>query len=95
MYVLAYDISHPKRLKKVSELCKDYGFHRIQKSVFAGSSTDRIFEEFCIHLKRIIDVESDSVIILKLCKRCTDTQISMGIRRVLTEYLDESYILIQ
>jgi CRISPR-associated protein Cas2 len=62
MYVLiVYDIG-VKRVTKVHKLLKRY-LHWVQNSVFEGELTESKIEEVKNHLKRIIDEETDSVLL--------------------------------
>ena len=62
MYVLiVYDIGI-KRVTKVHKLLKRY-LHWVQNSVFEGELTESKIEEVKNHLKRIIDDETDSVLL--------------------------------
>ena len=44
MYIVVYDISNPKRLRKISSLLKRYG-RRVQKSVFECSISEKRYIE--------------------------------------------------
>ena len=62
MYVLiVYDVG-VKRVTKVHKLLKRY-LHWRQNSVFEGELTDAKIEEVKNHLNRIIDDETDSVLL--------------------------------
>lgn len=64
MYIiLVYDIGE-KRVGKMLRLCRKY-LHWIQNSVFEGEITEVKLKEMIINIKRIIDEESDSIIIFK------------------------------
>lgn len=62
MYVLiVYDIG-VERVTKVHKLLKRY-LHWVQNSVFEGELTESKIEEVKNHLKRIIDAETDSILL--------------------------------
>lgn len=64
MYIiLVYDIGE-KRVGKMLRLCRKY-LHWIQNSVFEGEITEVKLKEMIINIKRIINEESDSIIIFK------------------------------
>ena len=64
MYIiLVYDIGE-KRVGKMLRLCRKY-LHWIQNSVFEGEITEVKLKEMIINIKRIIDEETDSIIIFK------------------------------
>ncbi|MEN3014390.1 MAG: CRISPR-associated endonuclease Cas2 [Endomicrobiia bacterium] len=61
MYIISvYDIEE-KRVAKVCKLFRRY-LNWVQKSVFEGELSKGKFEELKSHLKKVIDIEKDSVI---------------------------------
>jgi CRISPR-associated protein Cas2 len=76
-YLVCYDISDPKRLRRVAQVCEDFGVRK-QYSVFLCrlSATDwvrlraRLYEE--------IDLTEDQVLFLPLCGRCVNGMEAMG-----------------
>jgi CRISPR-associated protein Cas2 len=60
-YVVAYDISDPKRLRRVYKLMKGYGEH-IQLSVFRCELTHRALVELRARLGAIIHYDEDQVL---------------------------------
>jgi len=65
MYILVvYDISE-KRVNKIMKVCREYLDH-VQNSVFEGEITSANFKEFQSRIKKIIDKETDSIIIYEL-----------------------------
>ena len=64
MYViLVYDVGE-KRVGKMLKLCRKY-LHWIQNSVFEGEITDFKLNELKHLAKRIIDEDTDNIIIFK------------------------------
>ncbi len=64
MYViLVYDVGE-KRVAKMLKLCRRY-LSWIQNSVFEGEITEVKLKEMIINIKRIINEETDSIIIFK------------------------------
>jgi CRISPR-associated protein Cas2 len=64
MYViLVYDINE-KRVGKMLKLCRQY-LNWIQNSVFEGEITEVKLKELNIRARKIMDIETDSVIIFK------------------------------
>jgi len=64
MYVIAmYDVGE-KRVGKMLKHMRRY-LHWIQNSVFEGEITESNLEELCIGARRIMEEESDSLIIFK------------------------------
>lgn len=60
--ILTYDISSPKRLPKVLKTCRKF-LHWVQNSVFEGELTQNQMDELLKQLMRIIDKNSDSVVV--------------------------------
>lgn len=60
-YIVAYDISDPKRLRKVFKLMKGYGDH-VQLSVFRCELTHRALVELRTRLSGIIHHDQDQVL---------------------------------
>ena len=65
LYIVMYDISEPKRWKRVFKTMKGYG-HWLQLSVFQCRLTARRHAEMTARLERLIRVAEDHVLILDL-----------------------------
>lgn len=65
LYIITYDISEPKRWRKVFKLMKGYG-HWLQLSVFQCILTTRRHAEMCKRLENLIHAKEDHVLILDL-----------------------------
>ena len=59
--VVAYDIACPRRLRRVAEVCLDYGV-RVQKSVFECWLDDDRFEAFWERLQQTIKPQEDQIL---------------------------------
>ncbi len=68
-YLVCYDISDPKRLRKVAAACEDYGYRR-QFSVFLVrvSATDHV--RLRTRLYDILKADEDQVLFIPLCAKC-------------------------
>lgn len=64
-YIVTYDISNPKRLRKVFKACKDYGLH-LQLSVFECDLTAAEKIDFESRLRGLIDSEDDQILFIAL-----------------------------
>lgn len=64
-YIVTYDISNPKRLRKVFKACKDYGLH-LQLSVFECDLTGAEKIDFESRLRGLIDSREDQVLFIAL-----------------------------
>lgn len=60
LHLIAYDIGHPRRLRRVAKICTNYGV-RMEKSVFECDLTDEQMAQFWQQLERVVDVEEDRV----------------------------------
>lgn len=67
--LVAYDVSSPGRLYRVSRICSYYGV-RVEKSVFECDMADAKFEEMWQRLMWAIDEEEDAVICYPVCESC-------------------------
>jgi CRISPR-associated protein Cas2 len=76
-YLVAYDISHPKRLRKVAQTCEDFGFRR-QYSVFLCRLTATDLVRLKSRLYDIINLEKDQILFIPLCPRCASGTEALG-----------------
>ncbi len=76
--LIAYDITTPKRLRRVAKVCEDYGV-RIEKSVFECDLNEPTFARFWEQLMREIDPDEDSLIAYRICKTCVRDIQSAGV----------------
>jgi len=77
LWLAAYDIADPDRLRTVASLCEDYG-RRLQQSVFlCACSTDQVIE-----LKDAVQDRmqkaADHFVLLPLCEHCRDQLRQFG-----------------
>ena len=68
-YLISYDISDPKRLRKVANIMEDFGV-RVLYSVFECFLTPLQFESLRSSVENILDPLEDSVRYYVLCERC-------------------------
>ena len=59
--LIAYDIADPKRWRRVSDTCADYGV-RVQLSLFECWLDDEAFEAFWIKLQAVVDAQEDRLV---------------------------------
>ena len=76
-YLVAYDISNPKRLRKVASTCEDFGLRR-QFSVFVCRLTATDLVRLKSRLYEIIDLDMDQVIFVPLCAHCSEQIEALG-----------------
>ena len=76
-FVVAYDSSDPKRLRKVAKACEDFGLRR-QKSVFLCRLTATDLVRMKSRLYDIIDLQEDQVLFIPSCNRCAEQIEAIG-----------------
>jgi len=68
-WVVVYDISDPKRLRRVATACEDFGVRR-QYSVFLARLSRTDYVRLRSRLHEIIDLQADQVQFMPLCANC-------------------------
>lgn len=68
-FLVAYDISSPRRLARVARLMKNYGT-RVQKSVFECEINENLFSEMKRKIEKVMDLSIDAVRYYFLCGKC-------------------------
>jgi CRISPR-associated protein Cas2 len=76
-YLVCYDISDPKRLRKVARCCEDFGYRK-QLSVFLMRISTTDFVKLKSRLYDIIDLTKDQVLFLPLTDSCLRQMESIG-----------------
>ncbi len=76
-YIVAYDISNPKRLRKVATACEDYGTRK-QFSVFLCRLSATDFVRLRSRLYDLINLEQDQVLFIPLCGKCVQQIEALG-----------------
>ena len=76
-YIVAYDISDPKRLRKVAKTCEDFGYRK-QFSVFLCRVSPTDLVRLRSRLYDIIDLKADQVLFLPLCGKCVNQIEALG-----------------
>lgn len=71
-YLIIYDIEDNKRRNKIFKLLKRYATHA-QYSVFHALVKEEDIIRIKNDIKKIINKEEDSVMIVELCLRCANT----------------------
>lgn len=68
--IIVYDIEEDALRGKISNLLQDYGFERIQFSVFLGSRTRNALQMLEIEMKELIGKKKADVRFYQQCDRC-------------------------
>lgn len=76
-YMVSYDISDPKRLRKVATVCEDFGVRK-QYSVFLCRLSATDFVRLRSRLYDVIALEKDQVLFIPLCAKCVQGIEALG-----------------
>lgn len=86
MYViLVYDVCE-RRVFKVLKICREY-LHRIQNSVFEAQISQSNFKELIRRLKKVMDLEVDSLIVFKFRSEKVFKREVLGIEKFPIEFM--------
>lgn len=69
VYLVAYDITHPKRLSRVAKVCEDFGV-RVQYSLFECRLEPDEFTRLWSSLLAEMDLDEDRAVAYPLDARC-------------------------
>lgn len=76
-WIVAYDISDPKRLRKVATTCEDFGYRK-QLSVFLCRLSATDFVRLRSRLHDIIRRDEDQVLFIPVCGKCAQQIEAIG-----------------
>ena len=77
VYLIAYDVRHPGRLKKLAKIAQDYGI-RMQKSIFEAELLPSELQSMMSRMKNIINPAEDGIKIFRLCQSCEAKRTGAG-----------------
>ena len=77
LHLVAYDIRHPRRLRKVAKACEDFGI-RVEYSVFECDLNEALFTQLWERIQAEIDPAEDAVLAYRICGSCVPRIESMG-----------------
>jgi CRISPR-associated protein Cas2 len=75
--LITYDITDPKRLKKIHRFLKEFGINT-QKSVFECDMDNKGLKKIRHYCKNFLDLNTDSVRIYKICSGCINKVMLSG-----------------
>ncbi|HXK60587.1 MAG TPA: CRISPR-associated endonuclease Cas2 [Acidobacteriota bacterium] len=78
LHLVAYDVRHPRRLRRVAKVCADYGV-RVEYSVFECDLAEDVFQAFWQELEAEIDPDEDTILAYRICGVCVRRIRSMGL----------------
>ena len=87
-FVVSYDISEPKRLKRVHQFLRDFGVWK-QRSVFECWLTKEEYTALKKGLKQLIKPREDRVRFYRLCETCRKRAQSYGWAKLPENYEEE------
>ncbi|TXT53663.1 MAG: putative CRISPR-associated endoribonuclease Cas2 1 [Candidatus Thorarchaeota archaeon] len=70
--IIVYDIPDDGLRTRVSRTLQDFGYERVQYSVFFGSRTQNSLEELSLILQEIIKKEEADVRFYQICNTCSE-----------------------
>jgi CRISPR-associated protein Cas2 len=76
-WLVSYDISDPKRLRKVALTCEDFGVRK-QHSVFLCRLSPTDLVRLRSRLYEIINLAADQVLFIPLCQKCVNAIEALG-----------------
>lgn len=99
MVLLIYDISDNSVRTRISDICKDHGLSRLQKSAFLGEVESETMEQISTEIDALMDNDltegSDSTIILPLCNTCIKKSLSIGKELNIDNFRDVGYAIVE
>ncbi|MCS4169352.1 CRISPR-associated protein Cas2 [Salinibacter ruber] len=82
LWVAAYDIAAPRRLRDVATCCENYG-RRLQQSVFLCDCSRDEIRALRAEVVDIMTLAADHFTLLPLCQRCRDAVVQDGLEKSL------------
>lgn len=82
LWLAAYDIADPSRLRSVANCCEDYG-RRLQQSVFLCDCSAEKIRELREAVTGQMDPATDHFVLMALCSRCSDFILQDGVEKSL------------
>jgi CRISPR-associated protein Cas2 len=86
--LITYDITAPKRLRRMHKFLKEYGLNT-QKSVFECDIDDTALKSIRKFCREELDLADDQVRIYKICSRCINkvTISGQGLKITQLDYM--------
>lgn len=77
LHLVAYDIRHPRRLRRVAKACEDFGI-RVEYSVFECDLSEALFADLWSRIQAEVDHDEDAVLAYRICGACVSRIESLG-----------------
>lgn len=85
MFMVVYDIADDRLRGRVALTLMEYGFMRLQKSVFIGDVSRNVAEMLAIELRKLVEGNPCDVRIIPVCVRCYEGVITVARLAEVTE----------
>jgi CRISPR-associated protein Cas2 len=82
LWLIAYDIAEPSRLREVAQVLEDHG-RRLQQSVFLCVQDTTDLDALRTRLLGLIDPEVDRLAVLPICGRCRNALEQHGVEMII------------
>lgn len=82
IYMVCYDISNPRRLRRTAKVLEGYGM-RVQKSFFQCDMSRDQLQVLIKRILKIIDRKHDALFVYPLCEQCSRTAWRDGTGEIL------------
>lgn len=76
LYLIAYDITDPRRLRHVAKACEAFGI-RVEYSVFECDLDEGTFRNLWERLNRLI-TDDDALMAYRICRECVKKILTSG-----------------
>ena len=73
--IVVYDVPNDGLRTQISHVLEDFGYQRLQYSVFIGQRTQNILEEIALILKDLIGSEPADVRCYQICEKCLEKKM--------------------
>ena len=90
--LVIYDISDDNLRLKVSEICKNFGLSRIQKSAFLGDLKSSRRKELIASLRRVLGDNEGNIQVFVICR--ADFALRVIIGKVKVEETEEGIVIV-
>ena len=95
-YLVLYDLSSQKALRRAARACRDCGLRRLQRSVFAGDLQPAAYQLLCQKMQSLVDSAPDQILIIALSPKALgqagsfsvpDAEIDLSVSEVPVTFL--------
>ena len=90
--LITYDIVSTKIRNRLIDKLFDYGFQRIQNSIFIGDISSKKIDKFVKNIEEIIKLREDSVYLFSICEEDFKNGIFLGKFIENKKYIDSEVI---